>query len=365
MHTDGLKPHTPPKLENNARPLTWLPALLWVFTAVWVLSMSILLILRPDFLRAEPSASAGPTPASSNKAAVQLPSLPGDAPVTSIIRRITPHTVKAQNGRMDVIEYTVVSGDSIFGIAKQFGIQPESVLWANYDVLRDDPHMISIGLKLKIPPVDGVYYQWKAGDTLEGVARQLGVDPLDITSWPSNHLDVTNPVIAPGSYVMVKGGHREFRTWVVPTFARGPAGVNKTVYGPGACDTGEGGAYGSGYFVWPTVNHYLSGNDFWSGHLAIDIAALTGTPVYAADSGVVVYAGVIGGGYGNMVMIDHGNGYQTVYAHLSRFAVRCGSSVSQGQIIAYAGSTGNSTGPHLHFEVRYYGAFINPWQVLP
>ncbi|HNX50834.1 MAG TPA: M23 family metallopeptidase, partial [Thermoanaerobaculaceae bacterium] len=106
-------------------------------------------------------------------------------------------------------------------------------------------------------------------------------------------------------------------------------------------------------------------NDFWDGHLGIDIAAGSGAPIYAADGGVVVYAGWINGGYGNMIMIDHGNGYHTVYGHLSSVNVRCGQSVYGGNLIGYAGSTGYSTGPHLHFEIRYFGAFINPWYVLP
>jgi murein DD-endopeptidase MepM/ murein hydrolase activator NlpD len=139
--------------------------------------------------------------------------------------------------------------------------------------------------------------------------------------------------------------------------------VSKTI--AGGCEIPAGGAFGTGSFVWPAANRFLSGNDYWDGHLAIDIAAATGAPVYATDSGVVVYAAPIGGGYGNMVMIDHGNGYHSVYAHLSQIAVRCGQSVFQGGTIGYAGSTGNSTGPHLHFEVRYMGGFINPWHVLP
>jgi murein DD-endopeptidase MepM/ murein hydrolase activator NlpD len=141
------------------------------------------------------------------------------------------------------------------------------------------------------------------------------------------------------------------------------SGASKSI--PGGCQIPEGGAFGTGTFVWPAANRSLSGNDYWDGHLAIDIAAATGAPVYATDSGVVVYAASIGGGYGNMVMIDHGNGYHSVYAHLSQIVARCGQSTYQGNIVGYAGSTGNSTGPHLHFEVRYMGGFINPWHVLP
>jgi hypothetical protein len=99
-------------------------------------------------------------------------------------------------------------------------------------------------------------------------------------------------------------------------------GATKSI--PGGCQIPDGGAYGTGTFVWPAANRTLSGNDYWDGHLAIDIAAATGAPIYATDSGVVVYAASIGGGYGNMVMIDHGNGYHSVYAHLSVIAFAVG-----------------------------------------
>ena len=136
--------------------------------------------------------------------------------------------------------------------------------------------------------------------------------------------------------------------------------------GINTCDTSNSNAYGTGAFVWPGPVHQISGNDYWSGHLGLDVAAGLGQYIYAADSGVVVYAAPIGGGYGNMVMIDHGNGYQTLYAHLSQINVRCGENVTQGQVIALAGSTGNSTGPHLHFEVRQpNGESVNPRSILP
>jgi murein DD-endopeptidase MepM/ murein hydrolase activator NlpD len=165
--------------------------------------------------------------------------------------------------------------------------------------------------------------------------------------------------------VMLPGGHREFRQWLVPTIPRGVAGVSTNLYGGGTCPGGYEGAYGTGSFVWPAAEHYVVGNDYWSGHLAIDIAAGFGASVYAADSGVVVFSGAALGGYGYMVMIDHGNGYQTLYAHMSSISAGCGASVTQGQFIGAAGSTGKSTGPHLHFEVRYLGGFVNPWFVLP
>ena len=259
----------------------------------------------------------------------------------------------------------VAQGDSVFEIASKFNIKPETLLWANYDLLNDNPDTISIGMQLKVPPVDGVYYLAQQGDTLQSIAARFEAEVEDILNWAANQLDLTAPVIQPETWVMVPGGQREFRQWIIPVIPRGRAGVSKSVYGGGACEGSYDGAYGSGAFIWPAGNHYLSGNDYWSGHLGIDIAAGEGSPIYAADSGVVVFAGWATGGYGYTVMIDHGNGYQTLYAHLSQVSASCGRSVSQGGTIGHSGSTGNSTGAHLHFEVRFNGGFVSPWYVLP
>lgn len=317
----------------------------------------------------EPALAAAQQPVSqpteADNLSFSLPSLRESAPVMGISRHASLHTIIPNRPRQDVQSYTVDIGDSVFGIAQTFGLKPESVLWANYDQLNDNPDLLSLGMELEIPPVDGVLYEWKEGDNLQGVADHFEAKPEDILNWPGNNLDLTDPKFEPGQLVMVPGGHREYRQWIVPTIPRGNAGVSSSLYGAGACSGSYDGAYGTGTFVWPAANHYLSGNDYWSGHLAIDIAAGAGAAVYAADSGVVVFAGPALGGYGNMVMIDHGNGYQTLYAHMSQVSVGCGASVSQGQYIGLAGSTGHSTGPHLHFEVRYLGGFVSPWFVLP
>ena len=300
---------------------------------------------------------------SSEEGSASLPNFEASDKDYALIRMANPVTIIPTRARTEATTYTIESGDSVFGIAQFFNLKPETILWANKDTMNDDPHMISVGNELRIPPTDGVYYEWKEGDQLESIAGQFKVEVDAILDWTPNKIDRTNPVIEAGNYVMIPGGQREFQQWVVPTIPRGPAGVNSTI--PGACDTSAGGAFGTGTFIWPTNNRFISGNDYWSGHLAIDIGAMTGDSVFASDSGVVVYAGGISGGYGNMIMIDHGNGYQTLYAHLSAVSVRCGASVYQGQVIGLAGSTGNSTGPHLHFEVRYFGGFVNPHYVLP
>jgi murein DD-endopeptidase MepM/ murein hydrolase activator NlpD len=293
---------------------------------------------------------------------VPMPALGGPEANVSIPRNIQLKTnAPADKPRYEPEEYRVSRGDSIFAISETYKLKPETILWANYDVLQDDPHSLKPGQVLKIPPADGIYYQWNENDTLDSVATEFKANVEDILSYPGNDIDLTDPKIVSGSWVMIPGGEREFVQWLVPTIATGASGTSST--SQSVCPPG---AVGSGGFAWPADSHSLSGNDYWSGHLGIDIAAGDGAPVYAADSGVVTMAqGGWNYGYGNVIQIDHGNGYSTVYAHLSNIGVGQCQSVSAGQWIGSAGNTGNSQGSHLHFEVRQGGGFINPWFVLP
>ena len=122
---------------------------------------------------------------------------------------------------------------------------------------------------------------------------------------------------------------------------------------------------GTGQFIWPSQFQALSGGDFKEGHPGIDLNAPPGSPVFAADTGLVIFAGWSGLGYGNAILIDHGNGFQTLYAHLSQISTYCGAKVEQSKLIGMSGNTGNSSGPHLHFEVRVPGGYLNPLKVLP
>lgn len=342
----------------------------------WLITISIVLLMIYFYLQQahpgeslseteQPSVLTATSTSTPQRINSSLPIYKSESLNPAVTRQPDFHTIIPNRPRQEVSEYTVSAGDSVFGIAKKFNIQPETVLWANYDQLQDNPHELSIGMVLNIPPIDGVYYQWEENDTFESVASEFEAALKDMMNWPGNGFDLVDPQVEPGQWIMIPGGQREFRTWVVPQIARDKAGVSKSVYGPGACEGSYEGVYGSGGFIWPTVTRTLSGNDFWSGHLAIDIAASTGDPIFASDSGVIVFAGWALGGYGNMIMVDHGNGYQTVYAHLNDVYVGCGQSVNQGNVIGAAGSTGNSTGPHLHFEIRIWGQYVNPWYVLP
>jgi murein DD-endopeptidase MepM/ murein hydrolase activator NlpD len=313
----------------------WLPALAWGIAFLSVGVIVILLVqkwvLGKSVLEWTPEPTALPTfvveEEPSGSAIAALPGFQLAANVAAIQRQANPHTVLPAGGRSEPVTYIVQSGDSIHSIAKYFDLQPETVLWANYDLLNDNPNYLAIDMELVIPPADGILYTWKDNDKIENVAGKYFVDPEDILTWPDNRFDLTDPVLTAGMEIMIPGGWRENQQWLIPTVWAANSGASRTISGPGSCDVPAYLAYGSGAFAWPANNHYLSGNDYWSGHLGIDIAAATGAPVYASDSGMVVYAGSIGGGYGNMVMIDHGNGYHTLYAHLNSVNVSCGSAI--------------------------------------
>jgi LysM repeat protein len=283
------------------------------------------------------------------------------------------HTTIPSRPREDVTKYTVVEGDTVFGIAEKFGLKPETILWGNYYILLDDPHALQPGQELNILPIDGTYHEWQQGEGLNGIATYYGVKPEDIIDYPANNLDPAtigdpaNPNIKPGTWLVVPGGHREFISWSAPLGVTRENPASARVLGPGACDPVSGGAVGFGAFIWPANKHYLSGFDYTpnANHWGIDIAGNEGEAVYATDAGVVVYSGWNNYGYGNMIMVDHGNNFQSLYGHLSAINVQCGQSVGQGDVIGAIGTTGHSSGPHLHFEIRAISSFVNPWDVLP
>jgi murein DD-endopeptidase MepM/ murein hydrolase activator NlpD len=348
----------------------WLPWLLWAVVVVLLAVLTTILIKRSPLgvydVEKTPEVAMASAAGNSNKAAGDSVTMPVFTPdkVTAAMERETDlHTIIPSRSRATAASYTVGKGDSVFSIANKYKLKPETVLWANYDLLDDNPNMLSVGQNLTIPPVDGIYYKWAKNDKLDEVASKYKVTTTDIVGWPGNKMDLTDPKITADSYVMIPGGWRENRQWLVPTIWRANSGASRGI--KAQCELPESGAVGTGAFMWPTSTTFISGNDYWSGHLGIDIGAAEGSPLYAADSGLVVYAGSIGGGYGLMIMIDHGNGYHTLYAHNSQILAKCGQSVSKGQVIGYTGNTGNSTGAHLHFEVRYNGGYINPHYVLP
>lgn len=290
-----------------------------------------------------------------------------------IPRVAQPLTIIPSRPRQDIIKYVVQDGDTVFGIAEKFGLKPETILWGNYGILLDDPHSLKPGQELSILPENGVYWQWVADNKggLPAFAKYFGAKADDIVNAPANHLDpatvgdLNSPNIPDGTWLFIPGGRRELISWSAPLGVTRENPASARVLGSGACGPISGGAVGYGTFIWPSKNHFLSGFDFSDIHRAIDISGNLGEAVWASDAGVIVYAGWNDYGYGNMIMIDHGNGFQTLYAHLSALNVVCGQSVGQGDVIGAIGSTGHSSGPHLHFEIRSLSSFVNPHDMLP
>ncbi|MBN8582218.1 MAG: peptidoglycan DD-metalloendopeptidase family protein [Anaerolineae bacterium] len=278
-----------------------------------------------------------------------------------IFRKLQVKTNIPERPRYEAEVYRVVRGDSMYRISETYKVKSETILYVN-DQLDDNPHSLRPGMELTIPPVDGLYYQWQDGDTFESVAKKFFAEPEDIIEFSGNQIDLTNPTVKPGTVVMVPGGSRELRNWSADLATQGRGtGTGTSEVGGNVCG---GGPVSSG-FGWPADDHTLSGNAYGPGHLGIDISAPEGANVYAAGTGVVTMAA--GGwnyGYGNVVQIDHGNGYVTVYAHLSTIFVSQCQTVGQGGVIGLAGNTGNSFGSHLHFEIRVGGANINPYDIV-
>lgn len=353
--------------ESMLRAGTTLLSIVLLGTVIWLVRLFYTQAPNTEAVNALQTGPTAPVPQVEDVLSVSEISLGG------IPRLAQVHTIIPSRPRQDVIKYTVVEGDTVFGIAEKFGLKPETVLWGNYYILLDDPHALKAGQELNILPLDGTYHEWQVGEGLNGISKYYGVTPEDIINFPANNLDPAavgdpaNPNIAPGTWLVIPGGHREFISWSAPLGVTRENPATARVLGPGACEAISGGAVGFGTFVWPSNTHYLSGFDYApnANHWGIDLAGNDGEGVYATDAGVVVYAGWNNYGYGNMIMVDHGNNFQSLYAHLSGISVQCGQSVGQGDLIGAIGNTGRSSGSHLHFEIRSLSSWVNPWDVLP
>lgn len=284
-----------------------------------------------------------------------------DPAENALWRRPVAQTIRANTElpsrlRTWIVTYEVQSGDSVWKIAQKFGLSPKTVEWANG--LELNPDLLRVGQKLIIPPVDGVVHVVEEGETLAQIARKYKVKPEDIVGFEPNGLKSVNDPLPADKVLVIPGGVKP-RVMPVVTAYNGP--IPKSA------------RRGTGNFGWPTSGKITSlfGQIVCSDllgckpHKGIDIANVPGTPVVAADSGYVVFAGWDRTGYGKLVVINHGNGFVTLYAHMSAIFVKKGQSVAKGQRIGSIGSTGNVTGPHLHFELRQAGRQRNPIGFLP
>lgn len=229
-----------------------------------------------------------------------------------------------------MVTYTVQPGDNLSRIANDFGVSINSLVWANN--LKDSDYL-SPGQELKIPPVSGIIHIVKSGDTVSSIAKKYSAKDDKIIEFNGLPIDGTlqlgQEIVVPDGKIQIAGRYVAYSSKV--RFAHLP-------------DLG-------GFFILPAQGYN------WGrihGRNGVDIANLCGTPVYAASEGAVIAARESGwnGGAGKYLKISHGNEIYTLYAHFSRLLVGPGQSVSNGQLIGLMGSTGRSTGCHLHFEVH-------------
>lgn len=287
-------------------------------------------------------------------------------PETVAIERnlFDPFTIIPERPRNEMITYTVVQGDTVEDIANRFGLEPESIAWSNE---RRKIQVLRPGDELNIPPVDGVFItMFGSTRTIADWVAEYDVDdPYVALDSPFNpQLRGLSPETVPvtGTQMFIPGGEAEEVVWVADiqitggddggggTANSGPSLVTFQNGQPGSCPAQA--AVGGSFWANPmTPGTYRITRGYTSFHTGIDLAASPGTPVKAANGGRVVFAGWNNFGYGYMIAVVHGP-FMTVYAHLSAYYVNCGQDVSAGQAIGEVGSSGNSSGPHLHFEIR-------------
>lgn len=306
--------------------------------------------------------------------AQQLLSQPISSQISAVGGRVgrnlfEPFTIIPNRPRNEVIQYTVVRGDTIESIAARFGLKPETIAWSNP---RRIIQVLRPGDVVNIPPVDGVYVKTFGSSTIAQMTQQYKLtDPYVVLDSPYNRTVVQEQSLTPnsiprnGTPLFFPGGQAEEIVWQVAVeVIEGGAGTT-TSSNPSAppppprvsFQQGERGScppqeiVGGAYWVNPLSGGYTITRGYASWHPGIDLAAPVGTPVRAANSGRVIFSGWNSFGYGYMIAIVHGPTI-SIYGHLSEYYTNCGQDVVAGQVIGAVGNTGNSSGPHLHFEIR-------------
>jgi murein DD-endopeptidase MepM/ murein hydrolase activator NlpD len=270
------------------------------------------------------------------EAVASAPTAPAVAPAADAVMVLRPARVAGQLHRLPAVhQYVVQPGDTVPTICARAGISVDTLMQVNHLPGVD---ALTVGQPLLVPPVDGSMVPVAATDTLPMLAARVHADPAVLMAV--NGLGPTDPL--PKQLFVPALQVDQLLTREQP---QTPAPLRQDFV----------------RFTWPT--HGTITQYFWQYHPGIDIANDVGTPEVAADAGRVIFAGW--GDYGLYVEIDHGNGFTTVYGHMSAVLVSQGQPVSQGQLIGLMGATGRATGPHLHFEIRYHQVPVDPMLYLP
>lgn len=257
------------------------------------------------------------------------------APETNLLGTTETLDITATSDQISL--YVVHTGDTVATVAKMYGVSESTIRWAN-DLDRNAK--LKKDQVLTILPVDGVQYTIQKGDTLSLIAKKLKADSVEIAQF--NDISIGDNLVV-GTDIIIPNGE-------ITAVAAKPGTVSGSV-------AGMKGPYYTDYYIRPIMAGYANVRTqgaHGKNKAAVDIGAKLGTPLVAAANGTVIVAKTTGynGGYGMYVVISHPNGTQTLYGHMSRLDVSVGQVVAQGQQIGAVGSTGNSTGPHVHWEVR-------------
>lgn len=272
----------------------------------------------------------------------------------ALLKPDMPSTEETPQERQGIADYVVEAGDVMGSIAEKFNVSINTILWANN---LGYTSTIRPGNKLKILPVSGVLHTVASGENLSGIAKKYSVEASKILEY--NKL-VNGDSIKKGQELLIPGG---VITQVAPsrtalannTVPAASVYSLKNIFAPSKEQYNQ-----SSKFLWPSASRRIT-QYYHLGHHAVDIGAPKGTPIYAIEKGKVILSQTgWSGGYGNNIIIDHGNGQKSRYAHFSKLYVKSGASVAKGQQIGEMGSTGNSTGPHLHIEIIINGVKVNP-----
>lgn len=301
------------------------------------LNVSLFLLIGVGILAAPIIAETYPTVASQDLDQFASPS--------TLLTSLTPEefetkTLSSERPRDQVILYKVTPGDTLSSIAEKFGISVDTISWANDNLPKEAK--LKVDQELKIPPVTGVVHKVTQGETIYSIAKKYQTDAQKIVNFPFNDFaDLDTFALNTGQILIVPDGVPPKAKPVVPAAPSSPLLAG-----------------GTGQLAWP-VGGRITQRPVWY-HMAIDIANQAAPEIGAAESGVVSYVSFQKYGYGHHVIVDHGGGLQTLYAHLSQIYVEPGQKLNRGQLIGKMGSTGRSTGIHLHFEVRKNGVPVNP-----
>ncbi|GAB4512838.1 MAG: hypothetical protein Kow0047_24310 [Anaerolineae bacterium] len=284
-------------------------------------------------------------------------SSPAPAEAPSVL--LTPEPVENAGYGWEItgpIDYVMQPGETLNSIAIEFGRDLSDLACATRRA-SEDPSVIEPGYMLSIPALGTVCHIVRRGETIESLASLYGVPPAVIIDNAWNEIEGPPYEIHPGQRLRITGA-LDPRFMVPPT----PRPIEEIKLADNGLPLEEW-PYGDGQFIWPVHGHITQ--PFSAEHRAIDIATEFGATVVAADTGTVIKAGWNDQGLGYRVVIDHHIDYVTVYAHLSAVLVHEGEVVKKGQPIGVVGSSGNSTGPHLHFAIRDYGIAVDPLALLP